>query len=184
MQSRYSVVISSRKLKRLVSAAEELTHEIPSSTSAKVTPIQCNIQCEDEVKSLMASTLKLHLRIELLVNNGGGQFSSPLNLMSAKGRKAVIDNLFMSLNLYLGHSYNLGASRAALDNLTKSLAIECASSGMAVPSSPAKRRSICSIGDGSYNQFKECLVRVDPVLYPDLEECNAEGLRPMFAVAH
>uniref|UniRef100_A0A672MBJ1 Peroxisomal trans-2-enoyl-CoA reductase n=1 Tax=Sinocyclocheilus grahami TaxID=75366 RepID=A0A672MBJ1_SINGR len=86
-----SVVISSRKLDRLESAAEELTQKIPSSSPAKVTPIQCNIRNEEEVKNLMASTLKLHGRIDFLVNNGGGQFSSPVNLMSAKGWKAVID---------------------------------------------------------------------------------------------
>ncbi len=39
----------------------------------------------------MASTLKLHGRIDFLVNNGGGQFSSPVNRMSAKGWNAVID---------------------------------------------------------------------------------------------
>ncbi|XP_051532462.1 LOW QUALITY PROTEIN: peroxisomal trans-2-enoyl-CoA reductase [Myxocyprinus asiaticus] len=189
-----SVVISSRKLERLVSAAEELTHKIPPSSPAKVTPIRCNIRNEDEVKSLMASTLKLHGRLDFLVNNGGGQFSSPVNLMSAKGWKAVIDTNLTGTFLCCKEAYNAwmkdhggvivniiadmwkgfpgmahtGAARAAVDNLTKSLAIEWAASGvrvnsvapgtiisktamenykelgptlfkMAVPSSPAKR---------------------------------------------
>uniref|UniRef100_A0A673M5T7 Peroxisomal trans-2-enoyl-CoA reductase n=1 Tax=Sinocyclocheilus rhinocerous TaxID=307959 RepID=A0A673M5T7_9TELE len=160
-----SVVISSRKLERLESAAEELMQKIPPSSPAKVTPIQCNIRNEEEVKNLMASTLKLHGRIDFLVNNGGGQFSSPVNLMSAKGWKAVIDTnlngtflcckegLFIcSYNAWMkdhgGAIVNIiadmwkgfpgmahtGAARAAVDNLTKSLAIEWADGGVRINS--------------------------------------------------
>ena len=39
----------------------------------------------------MSAVLKQHGRIDYLVNNGGGQFSSPVESMSAKGWKAVID---------------------------------------------------------------------------------------------
>ncbi|NP_001017727.1 peroxisomal trans-2-enoyl-CoA reductase [Danio rerio] len=155
-----SVVISSRKLERLKSAAEELTLKIPSSSPAKVTPIECNIRNEDEVKNLMASTLKLHGRIDFLVNNGGGQFSSPANMMSAKGWKAVIDTNLNGTFLCCREAYNAwmkdhggvivniiadmwkgfpgmahtGAARAAVDNLTKSLAIEWAHSGVRINS--------------------------------------------------
>lgn len=154
------MVISSRKLERLKSAAEELTLKIPSSSPAKVTPIECNIRNEDEVKNLMASTLKLHGRIDFLVNNGGGQFSSPANMMSAKGWKAVIDTNLNGTFLCCREAYNAwmkdhggvivniiadmwkgfpgmahtGAARAAVDNLTKSLAIEWAHSGVRINS--------------------------------------------------
>ncbi|KAG1949822.1 peroxisomal 2,4-dienoyl-CoA reductase [Pimephales promelas] len=192
-----NVVISSRKLERLQAAAEELAQKIPSSSLAKVTPIQCNIRNEEEVKNLMASTLKLHGRIDFLVNNGGGQFSSPVNMMSAKGWNAVIDTNLNGTFLCCKEAYNTwmkdnggvivniiadmwkgfpgmahtGAARAAVDNLTKSLAIEWADSGirinsvapgtiisktamenykeygptlfkMSVPSSPAKRLGV------------------------------------------
>jgi NAD(P)-dependent dehydrogenase (short-subunit alcohol dehydrogenase family) len=39
----------------------------------------------------VSAVLKQHGRIDYLVNNGGGQFSSPVETMSAKGWKAVID---------------------------------------------------------------------------------------------
>ncbi|XP_056591466.1 peroxisomal trans-2-enoyl-CoA reductase [Triplophysa dalaica] len=155
-----SVVISSRKLERLTAAAEELTQKIPPSSPAKVTPIQCNIRNEEEVKNLMASTLKLHGKIDFLVNNGGGQFSSPVNMMSSKGWKAVIDTNLNGTFLCCKEAYNTwmkdqggamvniiadmwkgfpgmahtGAARAAVDNLTKSLAIEWAASGVRVNS--------------------------------------------------
>lgn len=44
-----------------------------------------------QVKALVSSVLKQYGRIDFLVNNGGGQFSSPAEDMSSKGWKAVID---------------------------------------------------------------------------------------------
>lgn len=44
-----------------------------------------------KVKDLVSSVLKQYGRIDFLVNNGGGQFSSPAEHISSKGWKAVID---------------------------------------------------------------------------------------------
>ncbi|XP_023695747.1 peroxisomal trans-2-enoyl-CoA reductase [Paramormyrops kingsleyae] len=154
------VVISSRKLERLQMAAEELTGRIPPDNPAKVTAMQCNIRNEDEVKNLIVSTLKLHGKIDFLVNNGGGQFSSPVEYMNAKGWKAVIDtnltgtfyccqevykawmkehggaivNIIADMWKGFPGMAHTGAARAAVDNLTKSLAIEWAASGVRVNS--------------------------------------------------
>lgn len=43
------------------------------------------------MKSLVSSVLKQYGRIDFLVNNGGGQFSSPAEFMTSKGWKAVVD---------------------------------------------------------------------------------------------
>lgn len=45
-----SVVIASRKFDRLKAAAEELNNRFASMSPAKVTPIECNIRKEEEVK--------------------------------------------------------------------------------------------------------------------------------------
>ncbi|KAJ8011003.1 hypothetical protein DPEC_G00053690 [Dallia pectoralis] len=153
-----NVVIASRKVERLEAAAIELKKSIPESSSARVTPIPCNIRNEDEVKSLVQLVLKQYGRIDYLVNNGGGQFTSPAEHMSNKGWKAVIDtNLTGTFNcckeVYTGWMKenggvilniiadmwkgfpgmaHTGAARAAVDNLTKTLAIEWASSGVRV----------------------------------------------------
>ncbi|KAK0134532.1 Peroxisomal trans-2-enoyl-CoA reductase [Merluccius polli] len=152
------VVISSRKVERLEAAAEELRANIPAPSPASVTAVPCNIRNEDEVRSLVSAVLEQHGRIDFLVNNGGGQFSSPVAAMSAKGWKAVIDtNLTGTFHcckeVYMawmkdhgGAIVNIvadmwkgfpgmahtGAARAAVDNLTKSLAIEWAHSGVRV----------------------------------------------------
>ncbi|KAH1184857.1 peroxisomal trans-2-enoyl-CoA reductase [Mauremys mutica] len=155
-----NVVIASRKLDRLQTAAKELAAKISSSNPVKVTPIQCNIRREEEVEALVKSTLDLHGRIDFLVNNGGGQFPSPAEAISSKGWNAVIEtnlsgtfycckavyNAWMRehggaiVNIvadmwkgFPGMSHT-GAARAAVDNLTKSLAIEWAHSGVRINS--------------------------------------------------
>ncbi|XP_065097170.1 peroxisomal trans-2-enoyl-CoA reductase [Paramisgurnus dabryanus] len=186
-----SVVISSRKVERLTSAAEELTQKIPPSSPAKVTPIQCNIRNEEEVKNLMASTLKLHGRIDFLVNNGGGQFSSPVNIMSAKGWKAVIDTNLTGTFLCCKEAYNTwmkdnggaivniiadmwkgfpgmahtGAARAAVDNLTKSLAIEWAASGVRI-NSVAPGTIISKTAMENYKEFGPALFKMSVAISP------------------
>lgn len=126
----------------------------------KVTPIQCNIRNEDEVEALVKSTLSLYGKIDFLVNNGGGQFASPSEAIRAKGWNAVIDtnltgtfycckavyNAWMKehggvivnitatvRNGFPGASHS-GAARAAVNNLTKTLALEWAHSGVRINS--------------------------------------------------
>ncbi|XP_061465208.1 peroxisomal trans-2-enoyl-CoA reductase isoform X2 [Rhineura floridana] len=155
-----NVVIASRKLDRLEAAAKELAAKLPSTDSPQVTPIQCNIRKEEEVEALVKSTMDLHGRIDFLVNNGGGQFPSPAEAISSKGWHAVIDtnltgtfycckavyNAWMQdhggaiVNIvadmwkgFPGMSHS-GAARAAVDNLTKSLAVEWAHRGVRINS--------------------------------------------------
>ncbi|KFV10048.1 Peroxisomal trans-2-enoyl-CoA reductase, partial [Tauraco erythrolophus] len=153
-----SVVIASRKFDRLKAAAEELNNTFSSMSPAKVTPVQCNIRKEDEVEALVKSTLSLHGKIDFLVNNGGGQFASLSQDIRAKGWNAVIDtnltgtfycckavynawmrehggvivNITAAMrNGFPGMSHS-GAARAAVDNLTKTLALEWAHSGVRI----------------------------------------------------
>uniref|UniRef100_M3YYE9 Peroxisomal trans-2-enoyl-CoA reductase n=1 Tax=Mustela putorius furo TaxID=9669 RepID=M3YYE9_MUSPF len=113
------------------------------------------------VENLVRSTLDIYGKINFLVNNGGGQFTSPAEHISAKGWHAVIEtnltgtfymckaaylkwviertafllNVLLGVNItaeafpMLRHS---GAARAGVYNLTKSLAVEWASSGVRI----------------------------------------------------
>ncbi|NP_001086839.1 peroxisomal trans-2-enoyl-CoA reductase [Xenopus laevis] len=155
-----NVVIASRKLERLNEAAKDLSSRIPASSPTPLTPIQCNIRKEEEVETLVKSTLNLYGRIDFLVNNGGGQFPSPSEAISAKGWNAVIETNLTGTFYCCKAVYNAwmkehggaivniiadmwkgfpgmahtGAARAAVDNLTKSLAIEWAHSGVRINS--------------------------------------------------
>ncbi|KAG7273495.1 hypothetical protein CRUP_015871 [Coryphaenoides rupestris] len=172
-----NVVISSRKVERLEAAVEDLKTIIPTQSPASVTAIPCNIRKEEEVvKSLVSAVLKQHGRIDFLVNNGGGQFNSPVETMSAKGWKAVIDtNLTGTFHcckeVYMawmkdhgGAIVNIiadmwrgfpgmahtGAARAGVDNLTKTLAIEWAHAGVRVNAvAPSLYRSMWEIPEHS-----------------------------------
>ncbi|XP_060684200.1 peroxisomal trans-2-enoyl-CoA reductase [Hemiscyllium ocellatum] len=153
-----NVVIASRKIERLRETAQQLSASVLPSSSAKITAVQCNIRKEDEVRNLMRETLQLHGRIDYLVNNAGGQFPSPTEHITAKGWGAVIETnltgtFYCCREVYTawmkengGAIVNIvadmwkgfpgmshtGAARAAVDNLTKSLAIEWAASGVRI----------------------------------------------------
>ncbi|XP_068604560.1 peroxisomal trans-2-enoyl-CoA reductase [Brachionichthys hirsutus] len=153
------VVISSRNAQRLEAAAQEMRQQIPGGSSpASVSALKCNIRNEDEVKALVSAVLERYGRIDFLVNNGGGQFPSPVEDMSSKGWTAVMDtnvngsfhccqqvyrawmkehggaivNIIADMWRGFPGMAHSGAARAAVDNLTKSLAIEWAPSGVRV----------------------------------------------------
>lgn len=137
---------------------EELRTKISPPNPATVTSVPCNIRNEEEVKTLVSEVMKQHGRIDFLVNNGGGQFTSPAENMSSKGWKAVIDtnlngtfhcckevytawmkqhggviiNIIADMWKGFPGMAHTGAARAGVDNLTKSLAIEWASTGVRV----------------------------------------------------
>jgi citronellol/citronellal dehydrogenase len=110
----------------------------------------CDIREEDTVSAVVADVLKLHGRIDGLVNNAGGQFSSPLCKIRGKGWDAVVRNnltggFLVSRECYnqfmkenggsivniiadmwmgmpnMGHS---GAARAGMLNLTETASLE------------------------------------------------------------
>ncbi|KAL1770907.1 peroxisomal trans-2-enoyl-CoA reductase [Sigmodon hispidus] len=153
-----NVVIASRKLDRLNDAAEELRSSLPRSSSAQVTVTQCNIRKEEEVNNLVKSTLSKYGKINFLVNNGGGQFLSPIENISAKGWQAVIEtnltgtfylcksvynswmkehggsivNIIVIINNGFPTAAHSGAAREGVYNLTKSMALAWASSGVRI----------------------------------------------------
>ncbi|CAL9689059.1 unnamed protein product [Knipowitschia caucasica] len=153
-----NVVIASRNAGKLKVAVDELKTKISLPNPATVSSVPCNIRNEDEVKTLVSEVLKQHGRIDFLVNNGGGQFTSPIENMSSKGWRAVIDtnlngtfqcckevytawmkqhggvivNIIADMWKGFPGMAHTGAARAGVDNLTKSLSIEWAASGVRV----------------------------------------------------
>jgi len=150
------VVIASRNMGNLQQTAKELSKLKPGFD---VTPIACNIRKEDDVRSLITKTLQKHGKIDMLVNNGGGQFISPAAEISLKGWNAVLDTnltgaflasrevytqwfrgngggniVNMSAEIWSGwpQMCHSAAARAAVNNLTKTLSIEWASSGVRI----------------------------------------------------
>ncbi|XP_049624739.1 peroxisomal trans-2-enoyl-CoA reductase-like [Suncus etruscus] len=153
-----NVVIASRKLERLKSAADEMKATLPAISQAQVTPMQCNIRREEEVNNLVKSTLDIYSKIDFLVNNGGGQFTASTEDISSKGWDAVIEtnlrgtfymckaaykswmkkhggsivNIIVPIKVGMPRFAHTGAAREGVYNLTKTLAVEWASSGVRI----------------------------------------------------
>ncbi len=133
-------------------------HAVRDGDGLELYPIVCNIRQPEEVAAMCETILKEAARIDMLVNNAGGQFPAPAEKISVKGWNAVIDTnlnatfgvsqaafaqsmqaqggviVNVIMDMYAGFPLmaHSGAARAAVDNLTKSLAHEWAEFGVRV----------------------------------------------------
>jgi citronellol/citronellal dehydrogenase len=144
------VVIASRKMDHLAPTAEELAGIAGADRVHRQT---CDIREPAEVAALVSAALEKFGRIDLLVNNAGGQFPSPAESITPKGWDAVIRNnlngtFYMTREVAAramipqrgGKIVNViaqifrgfpgmahtGAARAGVENLTMTLAVEWA----------------------------------------------------------
>ncbi len=167
------VVIAARKLPRLEAAAEELN----ALGGGRVHAAVCNVRHEESVRAIMAETLKTFGRLDFLVNNAGGQFPGPAAAIRTKGWNAVIETNLTGPFLCSREAFNAwmrehggavvniiadmfrgfpgmahtGAARAGVDNLTKTLAVEWAPSGVRV--NAVAPGIIMSSGYDTYDPF-------------------------------
>jgi NAD(P)-dependent dehydrogenase (short-subunit alcohol dehydrogenase family) len=148
------LVIASRKLDNITPAAEALSDRL----GREVLGLACDIRDRDATAALAAATLERHGRIDILINNGGGQFMSPAELIRPRGWDAVVDtNLTGTWNLtravadawmlknggriinitmmtrrgFPGMAHSVSA-RAGVEAMTRSLAVEWASHGVLI----------------------------------------------------
>ena len=147
------VVLVGRTEEKLRAVAAEI-----AADGGAASVIALDIRDEEAVKAAVASILAERGAIHGLVNNAGGQFPSPLRLLSKKGWDAVVNNnltggfLFMRevFNQHMAdHGGNIvnmvadmfngmpvmahsGAARAGMLNLTQTAAVEWAAHGVRV----------------------------------------------------
>lgn len=153
-----NVVIGSRKQDNLDAGLEALGGvDGPGEAVAHV----CNIRDEESVDAAVTFARERFGRIDMLVNNGGGQFPSPAMAISRRGWDAVIETNLTGTFLMsravardamsdgsggaivnvIAQMWNgfpmmahTGAARAGVDNLTHTLAFEWAPMGIRVNS--------------------------------------------------
>ncbi len=83
-----SVTIAGRRSEVLEQAAAEI-REVAQADTGKVDWVAGDIRQRAQARQLVASALERRGRLDVLVNNAGGQFFSPAELIAAKGWRAV-----------------------------------------------------------------------------------------------
>lgn len=147
------VVLVGRTLEKLTAVQQEI-----SQMGGEASAYTCNIREEDQVQALFGEVLAARGALHALVNNAGGQFLSPAEFISKKGFHAVVETNLTGTFLMCREVYNQtmrdnggvivnmlmenwrgfpgmahsAAARAGIENLTKTLAVEWARSGVRI----------------------------------------------------
>jgi NAD(P)-dependent dehydrogenase (short-subunit alcohol dehydrogenase family) len=148
-----TVVIASRKAKNIEPAVAGLRAELGVDT---VHGGICDIRDRDAVRAMVDGVVADHGRIDLLVNNGGGQFFAPAETITPNGWDAVVGtNLTGTWNMtravadawmlahggtvlsitmltrrtFPGMAHSVSA-RAGVEAMTRTLAVEWAARGI------------------------------------------------------
>lgn len=146
------LVIASRKASNMEPAARGLGEELGRS----VLGVVCDVRDRAAIDTLVEATLARFGRIDVLVNNGGGQFLTPAEAITPRGWEAVVaTNLtgqwaltqavanrwmlehggaivnvtMLSHRGFPGMAHSV-AARAGVEALTRTLAVEWASRGV------------------------------------------------------
>jgi citronellol/citronellal dehydrogenase len=155
------VAICGRTEARLAAGKAAIEAAIATSSGGgdAVLALPCDIREPDQVEAMVRGVLEAFGRIDVVVNNAGGQFPSPAQHISPNGFLAVVRNNLVGTfhvcrevanrwmiparggriinviaNIYRGFPgmAHTGAARAGVENLTMSLAVEWAQFGILV----------------------------------------------------
>uniref|UniRef100_A0A6B0V8E9 Peroxisomal trans-2-enoyl-CoA reductase n=1 Tax=Ixodes ricinus TaxID=34613 RepID=A0A6B0V8E9_IXORI len=155
-----SVTIASRNEENLKGAANELQSRLMDQEGCpRILYTPCNIRSEEQVKNLISRTLQSHNSLdERRQPKGGGQRASKPDGIDQKGCNPIVDtnltgtspaskeaysqwmekhggsivNIIMENERGYPLMAHSGAARAGVENLTRSLAIEWAESGVRI----------------------------------------------------
>jgi len=153
------VAICGRTLDKLEAARAELAASVGGDAAERVHVGTCDIREPDQVSAFVAGVIARWERVDVLVNNAGGQFPSPAQMISPNGFLAVVKNnlvgtfhmtrevanasmiprqrgriVNVTANVYRGFPgmVHTGAARAGVENMTMSLAVEWSQFGIRV----------------------------------------------------
>lgn len=185
-----TVVIASRDVSKCEKGAQEINQVLAGRTNAgRVVGASqsLNIKKEETIQDLIASILEEHKRLDIVVNNAGGQFVCPAEDVSNRGFTAVMetnlrgtflvcreafnqhmcDNGGSIVNITLGNRNGMpymmhsGAARAGVENMSATLCTEWMNSNVRVN---CVRPGIIWTDSGAENYGQAVDVLLDRVL--------------------
>lgn len=148
------VVICSRKMEHLQDAAKKI-----QDLGRKAIALTCDVRKEEEIKSVVAQTVKQFGKLDILVNNAGASFVCPLEEVTINGWNAIFGINSTGVFLFSKAAYGemkkqnkgvivniasiagrdgapmmapYGAAKAAVINLTRAMAVEFSSHNIRV----------------------------------------------------
>ena len=152
---------------RRIEPLEEMASEA-ERTGGTAEAVAADIRDQDAVESLMDGVLERHGRIDVLVNNAGGQFLSPAEAITPKGFRTVTElnvqgtwqmthaaatkafipqeggkviSVTLSPHQGMPGMVHSGAARAAVENMMRTLSIEWARFGI----------RLCAVAAGQFD---------------------------------
>jgi citronellol/citronellal dehydrogenase len=152
-----TVTIAGRRVEVLEQAAAEVTEHAAGAGAADW--VAADVREREDSRRLVGEVLERHGRLDLLVNNAGGQYFAPAEMIAAKGWRAVwrlnvggmlnmseaafelalgpagagtIVNVTLSPHHGMPGMAHSGAARATVEALTRELARRWASAGVTV----------------------------------------------------
>ncbi|MEJ2005368.1 MAG: SDR family oxidoreductase [Cyclobacteriaceae bacterium] len=130
-----NVVISSRKMDVLEASAAEMKKE----TGGEVLPVSCDIRANDQVSAMIDKSISTFGRVDAVLNNAAGNFSSPTERLSHRAFDIVVDIVLRgpyNVTLEMGKRWIDAKQQGAFLNIVTTYA--WTGSGYVVPSACAK----------------------------------------------
>jgi len=150
-----TVALAGRRMEKLEKTAAEIAED-----GGRAICHACDLRDEDAVKEMIADVIRREGRLDGVVNNAGGQFTSPASEMSTKGFETVVRNNLVSGFTVAREAFNqwmkdhggsivnivadpiggtpmmvhTGGARAGMITVTETLAVEWAHHGVRVNS--------------------------------------------------
>jgi citronellol/citronellal dehydrogenase len=158
-----AVVICGRRAEPLAAAVGEI-----EGAGGRAEAVPMDIRDDEAVDALFDGVLERHGRVDLLVNNAGGQFLSPAEAISPKGFRTVIElnvtgtwlmthaaatkafipqergkviSITISPHNAMPGMVHSGAARAAVENMMRTLSVEWSRFGI----------RLCAIAAGQFD---------------------------------